>query len=169
MIRNDRERSQTQEERERMARALEDYAGGSRKVIGDEETRLYYEEGVSRREAELSEYQRLKSGGVSRISGEGPNGLGTIITKARIARGMTLADLGEALEMPLQQVQRYESENWRRASLWRLKRVRRRLAVAAKGLPGASSRSRSAGPVARASPEPLRDPQASCPWRSEPS
>lgn len=46
MIRNDRERSQTQEERERMARALEDYAGGSRKVIGDEETRLYYEEGV---------------------------------------------------------------------------------------------------------------------------
>lgn len=123
MIRNDRERSQTQEERERMARALEDYAGGSRKVIGDEETRLYYEEGVSRREAELSEYQRLKSGGVSRISGEGPNGLGTIITKARIARGMTLADLGAALEMPLQQVQRYESENWRRASLWRLQRV----------------------------------------------
>lgn len=129
MIRNERERNKTQEEKDRIVADLEAYADGTSEAIDDEETRLYYEEGVRRREAELAEYDQLKAGEVSRISGEGPNDLGMILTKARIARGMTLAKLGEELEMSLQQVQRYESEGWRRASLWRLDRASRVLGL----------------------------------------
>lgn len=106
-----------------MVADLEAYDAGDAEIIEDEETRLYYERAARQRETELAEYDRLTAGLVTRISGEGPNSLGAVITKARIARGMTLADLGDDLQMSLQQVQRYESEGWLRASLWRLQRV----------------------------------------------
>lgn len=129
MIRNERERNKAQEEKDRMVADLEAYADGTSEAINDEETRFYYEEGVRQRKADLAEYDRLRAGGVTRISGEGPNGLGAVLTKARIARDMTLAELGEDLRMSLQQVQRYESEGWHRASLWRLDRASRVLGL----------------------------------------
>jgi len=46
--------------------------------------------------------------------------LGELVTKARIARGLTQAELGEILGMTQQQVQRYERDGWQKISLWRL-------------------------------------------------
>ena len=46
--------------------------------------------------------------------------MGELITKARVARGLTQAELGEILGMTQQQVQRYERDTWQKTSLWRL-------------------------------------------------
>ena len=46
--------------------------------------------------------------------------LGEIVTKARIACGLTQTELGELLGMSQQQVQRYERNGWQKISLWRL-------------------------------------------------
>jgi transcriptional regulator with XRE-family HTH domain len=43
-----------------------------------------------------------------------------LVTKARIACGLTQAELGELLGMTQQQVARYERDGWQKISLWRL-------------------------------------------------
>ena len=42
------------------------------------------------------------------------------LTKARITRGLTQAELGELLGMTQQQVARYERDGWQKISPWRL-------------------------------------------------
>ena len=46
--------------------------------------------------------------------------MGELLTKARIARGLTQEELGELLGMTQQQIQRYERNGWQKISLWRL-------------------------------------------------
>jgi transcriptional regulator with XRE-family HTH domain len=43
-----------------------------------------------------------------------------LVTKARIACGLTQAELGELLGMTQQQVARYERDGWQKISVWRL-------------------------------------------------
>ena len=71
-------------------------------------------------EREISEYEDLKEGRLLSFGAEDLDTLGELVTKARIACGLTQAELGELLGMSQQQVQRYERDGWQKISLWRL-------------------------------------------------
>ncbi len=74
-------------------------------------------------EHELAEYDDLKKGLRSNFEAGSLDEFGEVITKARIARGWSQADLAETLGMEQQQVQRYERYDWQKISLWRLQEV----------------------------------------------
>ena len=71
-------------------------------------------------EREISEYEDLKEGRLLSFVADDLDALGELVTKARIARGLTQAELGEILGMTQQQVQRYERDGWQKISVWRL-------------------------------------------------
>lgn len=70
--------------------------------------------------AELAEYDRLRSGRISNLEAPSLAELASLLVKARIARGWTQRRLAEALGIAEQQVQRYESTDYRSASLARM-------------------------------------------------
>lgn len=74
-------------------------------------------------EKEISEYEDLKEGRLLSFGADDLDSLGELITKARIAKGLTQAELGELLGMTQQQVARYERDGWQKISLWRLAEV----------------------------------------------
>ena len=69
---------------------------------------------------ELDEYERLRSGSVSSFEGSSIAELATLLVKVRIARGWTQGRLADALGVAEQQVQRYESTEYRSASFARI-------------------------------------------------
>jgi len=69
---------------------------------------------------ELAEYERLRSGSVSTIEATSLADLATLLVKSRIARGWTQRRLADAVGVAEQQVQRYESTDYRSASLARM-------------------------------------------------
>ena len=71
-------------------------------------------------EREISEYEDLKDGRLLSFGADDLDSLGEIVTKARIACGLTQAELAEILGMTQQQIQRYERNGWQKISLWRL-------------------------------------------------
>jgi DNA-directed RNA polymerase specialized sigma subunit len=64
----------------------------------------------------ISEYEDLKEDRLLSFGAEDLDSLGELVTKARIARGNTQAELGELLGMTQQQVQRYERDGGRRSA-----------------------------------------------------
>jgi HTH-type transcriptional regulator/antitoxin HigA len=74
-------------------------------------------------EREISEYEDLKEGRLLSFGADDLDSLGELITKARIAKGFTQAELGELLGMTQQQVARYERDGWQKISLWRLAEI----------------------------------------------
>jgi ribosome-binding protein aMBF1 (putative translation factor) len=74
-------------------------------------------------EQEIDEYEDLKEGRVSTLTIDDFDDLGELVTKARIARGWSQADLAEELDMESQQIQRYERNDWEKISLWRLQEI----------------------------------------------
>jgi ribosome-binding protein aMBF1 (putative translation factor) len=71
---------------------------------------------VSKLNAEINEFERLKSGTVKVISANSFHDLPDVIIKARIARALTQKDLALKLGMKEQQIQRYETNNFASAS-----------------------------------------------------
>ena len=71
---------------------------------------------VSKLNAEINEFERLKSGTVKVISANSFHDLPDVIIKARIARALTQKDLAVKLGMKEQQIQRYETNNFASAS-----------------------------------------------------
>ena len=71
-------------------------------------------------EREISEYEDLKEWRLLSFGADDLDSLGELITKARIACGLTQAELGELLGMTQQQVARYERDGWQKISVWRL-------------------------------------------------
>jgi HTH-type transcriptional regulator / antitoxin HigA len=69
---------------------------------------------------EISEYDDLKEGRLLSFGTDDLDSLGELLTKARIARGLTQKELGELLGMTQQQIQRYARDGWQKISLWRL-------------------------------------------------
>jgi HTH-type transcriptional regulator/antitoxin HigA len=84
-------------------------------------------------EAEVAEYDLLKSGQVSFSKTYALEELPHVLVQARIAFGMSQTDLAQKLNMKPQQVQRYEATNYMGASLARLIEVSRALGVKASG------------------------------------
>lgn len=70
--------------------------------------------------AEIAEYEQLRSGGQVSFSASSLAELSTVLIKARIARGWTQRQLGEAIGIAEQQIQRYEANDYRSTSLARL-------------------------------------------------
>lgn len=79
--------------------------------------------------AEIDEFDLLRGGSLSHFEAKSLEELSTVLVKARIARGWTQRRLAEALDMAEQQVQRYESTDYRSASLARLCDVANALGV----------------------------------------
>jgi HTH-type transcriptional regulator/antitoxin HigA len=73
--------------------------------------------------AEIDEYERLRSGGITVLRGQSLAELASLLVKARIARRWTQRQLADALGIAEQQVQRYESTEYRSASLARISDV----------------------------------------------
>lgn len=84
-------------------------------------------------EAELGEYDLLKSGQVSFSKTYALEELPRVLVQARIASGMSQTDLAEKLGMKPQQVQRYEATDYMGASLGRLIEISKALGVKASG------------------------------------
>jgi HTH-type transcriptional regulator / antitoxin HigA len=84
-------------------------------------------------EAELAEYDLLKSGQVSFSKSYALHELPRVLVRARIAAGMSQTDLAQRLDMKPQQVQRYEATDYMGASLARLIEVSRALRVKTSG------------------------------------
>jgi len=70
--------------------------------------------------AELAEFDQLRGGAASAFDAASLEELSTVLIKARIARGWTQRQLGEALGLAEQQIQRYEANDYRSTSLARL-------------------------------------------------
>lgn len=84
-------------------------------------------------EAELAEYDLLKSGQVSFSKTYALEELPQVLVQARIAFGLSQTDLAEKLGMKPQQVQRYEATDYMGASLGRLIEIARALGVKTSG------------------------------------
>ncbi len=82
-------------------------------------------------EAEIVEYDLLKSGQVSFSKTYALEELPRVLVKARIASGRSQTDLAKKLNMKPQQVQRYEATDYMGANLARLIEVSRALGVKA--------------------------------------
>lgn len=83
--------------------------------------------GIKSQVAELAEqvgdYEALQSGTVTSFEAEGLADLPDILIRARIARGMSQRDLAVFVGVAEQQIQRYEAERYRSASLERLSEI----------------------------------------------
>lgn len=84
-------------------------------------------------EAELAEYELLKSGQINFSRTYALEDLPRVLVQARIAAGLSQTDLAARLDMKPQQIQRYEATNYMGASLARLVEVSRVLGVKASG------------------------------------
>ena len=80
-----------------------------------------------REEADL--YDRLRAGQVTQFAAESLAALPDILIQARVARGLSQRELGDYLGLKEQQIQRYEAERYRSASLDRLVEVSDALGV----------------------------------------
>lgn len=74
-------------------------------------------------EEDVRFYEDLRAGKISKFSADSLHDLPDILIQARIARGMSQKDLGDFLGVAEQQIQRYESDRYRMASLDRLTEV----------------------------------------------
>ena len=69
---------------------------------------------------QLREYELLRSGEITQFKASNLGDLPRILIRARIAQGLTQRELAERVGLKEQQIQRYESEEYAKASLQRL-------------------------------------------------
>jgi HTH-type transcriptional regulator / antitoxin HigA len=123
MIRNDKEYRHSKEQLSELATELQKLSEGRHSAERDEVASAVIDAlrmQIGDLEREISEYEDLKEGRLLSFGAENLDSLGELLTKARIAHGLTQAELGELLGMTQQQVQRYERDGWQKISLWRL-------------------------------------------------
>jgi ribosome-binding protein aMBF1 (putative translation factor) len=80
-------------------------------------------------EAELREYETLKTGGHRILELDALEGLPKVLIQARIAAGLTQEDLAARLGVKSQQIQRYEASDYQTASFARLSEIARLLGL----------------------------------------
>ena len=123
MIRNDKEYRHSKERLSELEAELKKLSSVRRAAGRDEVASAVIDAlrmQIEDLEREISEYEDLKEGRLLSFGADDLDSLGELITKARIARGFTQAELGELLDMTQQQVARYERDGWQKISMWRL-------------------------------------------------
>lgn len=123
MIRNDQEYRHSREQLSKLERGLQRLSSARRSAERGEVASAVIDAlrmQIEDIEKEISEYEGLKEGRLLSFGADDLDSLGELITKARIAKGLTQAELGELLDMTQQQVARYERDGWQKISLWRL-------------------------------------------------
>lgn len=80
-------------------------------------------------EKEIREYENLKNNKVPTLKIKSLADLPNVLVRSRISQGLTQKQLAEKLEMPAQQIQRYESEDYRRVSFGTLLDISRTLNI----------------------------------------
>lgn len=134
MITNERQYKITRSEAHRFLKAISELAAGEA-ARADVHPRLLQaereamESQLADLQAELIEYDRLKSADLSVISISSFDELADGLIKARIAGGLSQKALAERLGLKEQQIQRYEAERYASASYQRLREVVRALGV----------------------------------------
>lgn len=128
MITNERQYKITRSEVDRFRKAISQLAS-SQAARTDVHPRLLQaereamESQLADLQAELAEYERLKSADLSVITINSFDELADGLIKARIASGLNQKALGERLGLKEQQIQRYEAERYASASYQRLREV----------------------------------------------
>jgi HTH-type transcriptional regulator / antitoxin HigA len=123
VIRNDKEHRHSKVQLSELEAELQRLSKGRRSAGRDEVASAVIDAlrmQIEDLEREISEYEDLKEGRLLSFGADDLDSLGELITKARVARGLTQAELGEILGMTQQQVARYERDGWQKISLWRL-------------------------------------------------
>lgn len=133
MITNERQYKITRSEADRFRKAIGDLAKDPTRT--DVHPRLIQaereamESQLADLQAELAEYDRLKSADLSVISINSFDELADGLIKARIASGLSQKALADRLGLKEQQIQRYEAERYASASYQRLREVADALGV----------------------------------------
>lgn len=78
---------------------------------------------ITELQQEIAEYDRLKSGKVTKFPINSLKDLPVVMIKARIAVGMTQKQLAEKIGVQEQQIQRYEANNYHAVGFDRLQEV----------------------------------------------
>lgn len=71
-------------------------------------------------DGDLEEYLKLKKKQITQLEIKNLRELPEVMIKARIAKGLTQAELADKLNMKVQQIQRYELDNYESASFSRI-------------------------------------------------
>jgi len=133
MITNERQYKITRSEADRFRKAITDLTGSPARP--DVHPRLIQaereamESQLADLQAELAEYDRLKSADLSVISINSFDELADGLIQARIASGLSQKALADRLGLKEQQIQRYEAERYASASYQRLRDIANALAV----------------------------------------
>lgn len=133
MITNERQYKITRSEADRFRKAIGEFAKGPARA--DVHPRLLQaereamESQLADLQAELLEYDRLKSADLSVISINSFDELAEGLIKARIAGGLSQKALADRLGLKEQQIQRYEAERYGSASYQRLREIAGALGV----------------------------------------
>jgi transcriptional regulator with XRE-family HTH domain len=133
MITNERQYKITRSEADRFRKAIDELvkgparAGFHPRLLQAEREAM--ESQLDDLQAELLEYDRLKSTDLSVISINSFDGLADGLIKARIASGLSQKALAERLGLKEQQIQRYEAERYGSASYQRLREIADALGV----------------------------------------
>ncbi|RBP05026.1 helix-turn-helix protein [Roseiarcus fermentans] len=133
MITNERQYRITRSEADRFRKAISELANAT--VRPDVHPRLLQaereamESQLADLEAELAEYDRLKSADLSMISIDSFDELADGLIRARIASGLSQKALADRLGLKEQQIQRYEAERYASASYQRLREIASALRV----------------------------------------
>lgn len=134
MIKNDRQFRILKARKERLQKLSDDLSGADERAGQDdaamEQLKLAAVNGeLTLLEHELDEYLALKAGDAPIGAASTFDDVANLLVRARIARGMTQAQLAESLGLKEQQIQRYEATGYESASLGRLREVARELDI----------------------------------------
>lgn len=131
MIANERQYRITTTQAEKFAQAIADL--DARPLEGDprmhEMMRAGMAEQLAELRAELDEYEALRDGRVTVLEHVTLDRLGESLIQARIAAGLTQRALAARLNLPEQEIQRYEQSRYEAAGLRRLLDIARALGV----------------------------------------
>jgi HTH-type transcriptional regulator/antitoxin HigA len=128
MITNERQYKITRSEVERFKTALHNFReielvrkGIDPVIVAAQRSSL--EQQLKDLEAQILDYERLRSGRVKRLFPTSISDIGQSLIEARIAQGLSQRSLAERLGMKEQQIQRYEQERYLTANLTRVAEI----------------------------------------------